>query len=217
MQNLLCRSEERSRGSVCWDHNSLLLDSFLTEWWRSLSPLIQNMQVFQSLHDFLSVITVSVCTKCAGITTLEDCDHELGLNEWNPQMKGRSYLSVSRLDTQQDKYQSCQHPAKSEFKVEERKTNKHRNSLHASRYISIQTYSYCKNSSARSVTQRSRKRERDYWPCTRAKPEATYFQKHGFSQRKHLDDPWIPSPLPSRALATPQLCAFTRKPTPGFH
>lgn len=36
-------------------------------------------------------------------------------------MKGRCYLSVSRLDTQQDKYQSCQHPAKSEFKVEERK------------------------------------------------------------------------------------------------
>lgn len=57
----------------------------------------------------------------AGRATLEDCDHELGLNEWNPQMKGRCYLSVSRLDTQQDKDQSCQHPAKSEFKVEERK------------------------------------------------------------------------------------------------
>lgn len=78
-------------------------------------------------------------------------------------------LSVSRLDTKQNKYQSCQHP------------------------------------------------------CGRAKPEATYFKQHGLwflkneRFRRPVNSPQIPSPLPSSALTAPQLCAFTRKPTPGFH
>lgn len=97
-------------------------DSFLTEWWRSLSLLTQNTHVLSHLcMTFWLLSQFLTASEWAGRATLEDCDHELGLNEWNPQMKGRCYLSVSRLDTQQDKDQSCQHPAKSEFKVEERK------------------------------------------------------------------------------------------------
>lgn len=65
MQNLLCRSEERSpRGSVWSDHNSLLL-GFISDRVVKISEPSHTKytRFFPSLHDFLTVITVSDCIK----------------------------------------------------------------------------------------------------------------------------------------------------------
>lgn len=134
------------------------------------------------------------------------------------------YLSVSRLDTKQNKYQSCQHPAKRGFQVFKLFSDSVVEKP-GTRCKHPVTYSFKHTTKAKTTKLSTLRKGKARFKITHLaeeqnlKPRISKSMVYGFSKerfRRPVTSPQIPSPLPSRALTTPQLCAFTRKP-PGFH